>query len=62
MLNQRNSGRERTNNLVLRKTRSNVEKKLKEKKRSQNDVTASVSADHDYNGQNLETNSNIITI
>lgn len=34
--------------------------RLKEKERSQNDVTASVSADHDYNGQIAKTKGNII--
>lgn len=50
-MNQRKVGR-----TILQKTKSNVEKKIYEDKRSQNDVKASVSADHDYNGQNSETN------
>ncbi|XP_060854355.1 uncharacterized protein LOC132932136 [Rhopalosiphum padi] len=41
---------------ILQKSVSNVEKKLNEEERSQNDVSASVSADHDYNGQNSGTN------
>lgn len=45
---------------ILQKSRSIVENKLNEEERSQNDVSASVSADHDYNGQNSETNGNIL--
>lgn len=45
---------------ILQKSRSNVEKGLNEEERLQNDVTASVSADHDYNGQNSGTNGNIL--
>lgn len=45
---------------ILQKSRSNVEKELNEEERLQNDVTASVSADHDYNGQNSGTNGNIL--
>jgi len=41
---------------ILQKSVSNIEKKLNEEERSQNDVSASVSADHDYNGQNSGTN------
>lgn len=41
---------------ILQKSRPIVENKLNEEERSQNDVSASVSADHDYNGQNSETN------
>ncbi|XP_060879017.1 uncharacterized protein LOC132951245 isoform X1 [Metopolophium dirhodum] len=41
---------------ILQKSRSNVEKRFNEGDRLQNDVTASVSADHDYNGQNSRTN------
>lgn len=41
---------------------SNEEKKLNEEERSQNSVTASVSADHDYNGQNSEINGNILKV
>jgi len=43
---------------MLQKSRS--EKKLNEEERLQNDVTASVSADHDYNGQNSVTNGNVL--
>lgn len=46
---------------ILQKSRSNVEKRLNEEERLQNDVTASVSADHDYNGQNSGTNGNYNT-
>lgn len=45
---------------ILQKSVSNVEKKLNEEERSQNDVSASVSADHDYNGQNSGTNGYIL--
>lgn len=45
---------------VLQK--ANVEKRLNEEEKSQNDATASVSADHDYNGQNSETNGNILQL
>jgi len=45
---------------MLQKSRSNFEKRLNEEERLQNDVTASVSADHDYNGQNSGTNGNIV--
>lgn len=45
---------------MLQKPRSNFKKKLNEEERLQNDVTASVSADHDYNGQNSGTNGNIL--
>lgn len=54
-MNQRKVGR-----TILQKTRSNLEKRMNEDERSQNDVTASVSADHDYNGQNSGTNGNIL--
>ncbi|XP_060835787.1 uncharacterized protein LOC132918539 [Rhopalosiphum padi] len=45
---------------ILQKSVSNVEKKLNEEERSQNDVSASVSANHDYNGQNSGTNVMIV--
>lgn len=45
---------------ILQKSRSNVEKRFSEGERLQNDVTASVSADHDYNGQNSGTNGNML--
>lgn len=47
---------------ILQKSRSNVERRLNEEERLQNDVTASVSADHDYNGQNSGTNGNILQL
>lgn len=54
-MNQRKVGR-----TILQKTKSNVENRMNEDERSQNDVTASVSADHDYNGQNSRINGNIL--
>lgn len=54
VVNQRKVGR-----TILQKTRCNVEDGINEYERCQNDVTASVSADHDYNGQNSRTNGNI---
>lgn len=54
-MNQRKVGR-----TILQKTRSNVVNRINEDERSQNDVTASVSADHDYNGQNSGTNGNVL--
>lgn len=54
-MNQRKAGR-----TVIQKTRSNVQNRINEDERSQSDVTASVSADHDYNGQNSGTNGNIL--
>lgn len=57
VINQRKVGHK-----FLRKTMSNGEKKLNQEERSQNSVTASVSADHDYNGQNSEINGNILKV
>lgn len=54
VINQRKVGR-----TILKRKKSNIGKILNEKERSQNDVTASVSADHDYNRQNSETNGNV---
>lgn len=54
VINQRKVGR-----TILPKTKTNIGNILNEKERSQSDVTASVSADHDYNGQNSETDGNI---
>ncbi|VVC28884.1 Hypothetical protein CINCED_3A010627 [Cinara cedri] len=51
VINRRNVSRK-----FLRKTISNGGKKLNEEERSQKAVTASVSADHDYNRQDSETN------
>lgn len=45
---------------ILQNTKSNVENNEEEsQEKSQNDVTASVSADHDYNGQNSRINGDI---
>lgn len=57
MINQRKVGR-----TILQRKKTNIGNILNEKERSQSDVTASVSADHDYNGPNSKTDGNLILI